>query len=125
MALAAVGFVLGSIEFLLVVLFAMGAQSAFFGPVKYGILPQHLREEELVAGNGLVEMDFLAIFSGGRPNVVALEDIGSKVVAASLLAFAICGYLSSRAIPSAEPSAPSLKSDGTSLRKRGEFSGTP
>ncbi|MGB0752168.1 MAG: glycerol acyltransferase, partial [Gammaproteobacteria bacterium] len=35
MALAAVGFVLGSIEFLLVVLFAMGAQSAFFGPVKY------------------------------------------------------------------------------------------
>ena len=112
MALAAVGFVLGSIEFLLVVLFAMGAQSAFFGPVKYGILPQHLREEELVAGNGLVEMGtFLAILLGTVAGgvLVALEDIGSKVVAASLLVFAVCGYLSSRAIPSAEPSAPSLK----------------
>ena len=52
MVLAAVGFAIGSIEFLLLVLFAMGAQSAFFGPVKYGILPQHLREEELQLATG-------------------------------------------------------------------------
>ena len=112
MVLAAVGFAIGSIEFLLLVLFAMGAQSAFFGPVKYGILPQHLREEELVAGNGLVEMGtFLAILLGTVVGgvLVALDGIGSTVVAVCLLVFAVCGYLSARAIPAAEPSAPSLK----------------
>ena len=47
------------------VLFLMGTQSAFFGPLKYSILPDHLRENELVAGNALIETGtFLAILLG-------------------------------------------------------------
>ena len=62
MVAAAIGFYTGNIYFLLAVLFLMGTQSTFFGPIKYGILPQHLKENELVAGNAIVEMGtFLAI----------------------------------------------------------------
>lgn len=43
MALAAVSFLTGQLWILVVLLFVMGTQSAFFGPVKYSILPQHLR----------------------------------------------------------------------------------
>ena len=65
MLLGATGVLLGSLPLMLAVLFAMGTQSALFGPVKYSILPQHLREEELVGGNALVEMGtFLAILAG-------------------------------------------------------------
>ena len=42
MLLGALGLWLGSLPLLLVVLFAMGTQSALFGPVKYSILPQAL-----------------------------------------------------------------------------------
>ena len=52
MLVASVGFLFGNAEFLIVVLFLMGTQSTFFGPVKYAILPQHLKEQELVGGNG-------------------------------------------------------------------------
>ena len=54
MALAALGFYLGSYELLFVVLFLMGAQSAFFGPLKYGMLPEVLEGHELVKGNSHV-----------------------------------------------------------------------
>ena len=53
MALGAVALVLKSLPMLLAVLFLMGTQSAFFGPVKYAILPQLLEPEELVAGNAI------------------------------------------------------------------------
>ena len=51
MALATLAFWVGTIELLFVVLFLMGTQSTFFGPLKYGILPVHLEEEELIGGN--------------------------------------------------------------------------
>ena len=53
MLLGAVAFFAESTEFLLGILFLMGAQSAFFGPVKFSIIPQHLKEEEMISGNGL------------------------------------------------------------------------
>ena len=45
MMFAAAGFFVGSVYFLLFVLFCLGAQATFFGPIKYALLPQHLREE--------------------------------------------------------------------------------
>jgi hypothetical protein len=46
-------------------LFLMGCHSAFFGPLKYSVLPQYLKEHELVGGNGMIEMGtFLAILIG-------------------------------------------------------------
>ncbi|MBQ6001728.1 MAG: MFS transporter, partial [Synergistaceae bacterium] len=65
MSCALFGFWLGNVWVLMFVLFMMGAQSAFFSPAKYSILPQHLKEEELIAGNGLIQMGtYLAILSG-------------------------------------------------------------
>ena len=65
MALAALFFYLNNIYALLAVLFLMGTQSAFFGPLKYGILPEVLDKDDLLAGNGLIEAaTFLAIVMG-------------------------------------------------------------
>ncbi|WP_459782576.1 MFS transporter, partial [Photobacterium sp. R1] len=55
MSMAAVAFVAENYTALLLLLFLMGSQSAFFGPAKYALLPQHLKKEELVSGNALVE----------------------------------------------------------------------
>ncbi|TWT31716.1 MFS transporter [Blastopirellula retiformator] len=50
---------------LFVVLFLMGAQSTFFGPAKYGILPETLHEHDLPKANGIFLMTtFLAIIFG-------------------------------------------------------------
>src|SRR5690606_38579341 len=50
---------------LFVTLFLMGAQSAFFGPLKYSLLPIHLHEEELVGGNAVFEAaTYVAIIGG-------------------------------------------------------------
>ena len=63
--IGSVGLYLNSVPILLLTLFGFGTHSAFFGPVKYAILPQHLREDELVTGNGYIEAGtFLAILSG-------------------------------------------------------------
>ena len=65
MLLAAVGFMQHSVAVLYVVTFLMGLHSTLFGPVKYAYLPQHLKDRELVGGNGLVEMGtFVAILLG-------------------------------------------------------------
>ena len=56
MTLGAIGFWSGNTYLLFFVLFCMGTQSTFFGPLKYAILPQHLEDHELTAGNGLIQM---------------------------------------------------------------------
>lgn len=111
MLLAGIGFLLGSIGFLLAVLFLAGAQSAFFGPLKYSILPQALQPEELVGGNALIEAGtFLAILLGTLVGGWLMDfDPGPSLVSAVLLAVAIAGWLSSRKIPAAPPSTPELK----------------
>ncbi|MDE3084671.1 MAG: MFS transporter, partial [Verrucomicrobiota bacterium] len=62
MAAAGLGFAWEQPWVLFAVIFATGVQAAFFGPLKYGILPDHLRENELMSGTGLIEMaTFVAI----------------------------------------------------------------
>ena len=54
-----------NITLMLGVLFLLGVQSAFFGPIKYSIIPQHLATEELMAGNAQVGMGtFTSILIG-------------------------------------------------------------
>ncbi|HXW19543.1 MAG TPA: hypothetical protein VEK35_03475 [Roseiarcus sp.] len=63
--IAAAGFVFASLLLLYLALLGLGVISALFGPIKYGILPDHLRREELVPGNALVEgATFAAIILG-------------------------------------------------------------
>ena len=99
----------------LVLMFAalalLGVHSALFGPVKYAILPQHLEPEELVGGNGLVEMGtFVAILLGTIAGgvVVAVEPNGPLLAGALAIAIAVAGYLVSRGIPYTPAVAPSL-----------------
>lgn len=91
------------------VLFLMGSQSAFFGPAKYGILPEMLREEDLPAANGLIQMTtFLAIIFGtvlAGQSVVAFRAT-LWVVTAMCVAIAVTGTLTSllvRRTPIAQP----------------------
>ncbi|WP_231759574.1 MFS transporter [Microbulbifer elongatus] len=99
----------------LLVLFLLGVQSAFFGPVKYAILPQHLRKAELVGGNALVEMGtFVSILTGTivgglLAGFTGEGEPGLLWISAVILVTAITGYLVSRAIPQAVPPAPDLQ----------------
>ena len=95
---------------LLVLLGLMGAQSALFGPVKYAILPQHLRPDELMAGNAWVEAGtFLAILSGTMCAgfLFDLSD-GPWLIAAGVVLVALAGFAVSTRIPEAPASDPSL-----------------
>ena len=112
MALGAVGFLLRSLPLLLAALFLGGVQSALFGPVKYAILPQQLRESELVGGNGLVEMGTsIAILAGLIYGgwLVAQPGWGIAGVALSTMAISAAGIALSRAIPKAPAADPGLK----------------
>ncbi len=112
MMLGAVALFSGSHAFTIAVLFLMGTQSAFFGPIKYGILPQHLDETELVGGNGLVEMGtFLAILAGtiAGTQLVARGDGSVVLVSVVLLAVAALGWLASRAVPHTPAVEPGLR----------------
>jgi 1-acyl-sn-glycerol-3-phosphate acyltransferase len=112
MVLATLGFWLNNVPLLLFVLFLLGLQSTIFGPIKYGILPQILRQEELVGGNALVEMGtFVAILAGtiAGPQLAGVEVSWPYWVGAACLAVAAAGYLYSRQIPVAAPAAPELR----------------
>jgi len=112
MSIAAIGFVTKTPAILLGALFLTGLQSTLFGPVKYSILPQALKPEELTGGNGLVEMGtsisiLLGMIVG--TSLMRVGTIGPVVAAVAVVALAISGYLVSRAIPRAPAAAPDLK----------------
>ena len=112
MALGAAGFFLHSLPLLFAALFLGGIQSALFGPVKYAILPQHLKESELVGGNGMVEMGtsvaiLVGMMLGGW--LVAQEGWGVTAAAVVTMAISATGFLLSRLIPLAPAAAPELK----------------
>ncbi|WP_290536943.1 MULTISPECIES: MFS transporter [Alcanivorax] len=111
MSAAAVGFFFDAVYFLLGVLFCMGLQSTFFGPIKYSIIPQQLDDKELVSGNALVEMGtFLAILLGSISGVLLkMEGVGDAVVAIAVVGLALLGYLAARGIPSAPAADDGLK----------------
>lgn len=113
MAVGATGFLTNHLELMLLALFAMGTHSALFGPVKYSIMPQALHDDELVGGNGLVEMGtFLAILAGTIGAGIMMSSIHyAPVVAVAIVAVAVLGYLASRSIPRAAASTPQLRLD--------------
>lgn len=112
MTIAAIGWLTHQLWLLVVVITAMGLQSTFFGPVKYAYLPQHLKENELTGGNGVVEMGtFVGILLGqvlGAVLVMA-QPWGIVFAAASGVVLALAGWLASRAIPCSPAAAPDLR----------------
>ena len=111
MLVGAAGFMLNHLWMMLLALFAMGTHSALFGPVKYSILPQHLHEDELVGGNGLVEMGtFLAILAGTIGAGIMMSSAHyAPIVATAILLVACLGYIASRSIPRAAAASPEMR----------------
>src|SRR5262245_46395814 len=108
---AAIAFLSENQTALLALVFGLGIQAAVLSPLKYGILPEHLSERELVAGNGAVEATtFLSILLGtAAAGAQSLLDEGTNLSAAAGLAFAVVVFFAALRIPKAPPADPSLK----------------
>lgn len=111
MALAVIGFYTHSLAALLAILFLMGTHSAFFGPVKYSIIPQHLKSDELVGGNALVESGtFVAILLGTvLAGLMSKADNSVLFISIAIITIALAGFWNSRKIPAAPSSNADLK----------------
>ncbi len=92
-------------------IFLAGTQAAFFGPIKYSVLPQHLTKEELLGGNGMVEMaTFVAVLLGTIFGTLAINQAGGHhLVSAVMIGLAIFSYWTARQIPDAPSVQPDLK----------------
>ena len=119
MVFGAAGLLLHNIPLLLAALFAMGVHSTFFGPIKYAILPQQLRSDEVLGGTGLVEAGtYIAILGGtllGGVLVLQRADgsYHAELAAVAVLLVALIGRVSGGMVPPArpEPGAPPLRMD--------------
>jgi 1-acyl-sn-glycerol-3-phosphate acyltransferase len=111
MLMAAIGWMRHDLWLLIAAVAGMGLHSALFGPVKYAYLPQKLAPDELVGGNGLVEMGtFVGILLGEVLGAVLVlyKPWGIELVAGGTIAIACAGWLASRAIPVSPAPAPEL-----------------
>ena len=107
MAVAAAAVLSGSTWLLLALLFVMGVEATFFGPLKYAILPDLLDIDELLLGNALVEAGtFLAILIGTIAGMLIATSHGAHAVAALIVLIAVGAWGASQAIPATAPSAP-------------------
>ena len=92
-----------AIPMMLLALLGMGVHSTFFGPIKYAVLPQHLRAKEVLAGTGLIEAGtYIAILAG----TILAGWIPVQWAAVGVIVTAIIGYWASRSIPPAPPMIP-------------------
>jgi len=126
-AVAVAGFQLNSVPFLFLALFLFGLIGALFGPIKYGILPDHLKREELPAGTALVEgATFLAILGGTITGGLAMTGGGNPVaLTVMMMVFALLCWGASLFIPRTGQAAPDLAIDpnilGSTARLLGEL----
>ncbi len=112
MIIAAFGWMTKDLWLLVAAVVGMGLHSTLFGPVKYAYLPQHLKQEELVGGNGMIEMGtFVGILLGEVLGAVLVvhKTSGMAMVAFGTIAIAVIGWFFSRRIPHSPSPEPELK----------------
>ncbi len=111
MAGAAAAFLLASVPALLAVLVGLGIQAALFGPVKYGVLPEYLADDELLAGNGVIEATtFVSIVCGSvAGGGLILLDSGPAVVGATGIVLALLGLAAALRMPALPPADPGVR----------------
>ena len=102
MAIGLAGFASQSIELLLAALFLMGTHSAFYGPLKYAILPQHLQADALLGATGVMEAGGFVAILGGQLLAGVVAPLQAGIIACAL---ALVGLAASLAIPAAPPAA--------------------
>ncbi|MGX5801386.1 acyl-[ACP]--phospholipid O-acyltransferase [Bradyrhizobium sp. Arg314] len=117
-AVAVVGIALSSIPVLMTALLMFGIISALFGPIKYGILPDHLERKELPKANAWIESATFAAILGGTiaGGVVSADGIGVWVFGPIMMALAVGCWFASRYIPSTGSAAPNLVIDKNIFR---------
>lgn len=102
MCVGAAGIWFENVAVMLAALFAMGAQSAFFGPIKYAILPQHLPADEVLVGTGWVEAGtYIAILTG----TIVGGLVSPQVAVVGVIGFALLGRWVAQKVPPAPPEA--------------------
>ena len=108
--LARTGQVVLPVGLMLLAIVGLGVHSTFFGPIKYAILPQHLEEDDVLGGTGLVEAGtYLSILLGTI--VAGFVYHSTTIVAGLTLGVAAVGWLTARAVPPAPRLGPPLKLD--------------
>lgn len=121
--IAVLGFSLQSVPVLFVALAAFGIIAALFGPIKYGILPDHLKREELPAANALIEgATFIAILLGTVAGGLTAREGGNVAsLSALIMVFALLCWIATLFIPKTAAAAPDLKIDANILRSTGSL----
>ena len=119
MLIGSAGFLLGNLWLLLLALFMMGTHSTFFGPIKYAILPEILKPNELMSGNSLFQSGtsiaiLIGMILGGA--VISVSQGNLIWISLTVVIIAVLGYLSSRFILKQQVSSPDLKIDWNFFR---------
>lgn len=116
--IAVFGLIWHSVTILMIALFLSGVISALFGPVKYGILPDHLERKELARANAWIEgATFIAILAGTiAAGFAAMDGVNAWIFGPMMLGFALACWLSSRFIPRVGAKAPNLAVDRNVFR---------
>ena len=104
MILGGAGILLADIPLMLAAVCLMGVHSTFFGPIKYAILPQHLRHDEVLGGTGLVEAGTYIAILGGTI-LAGILATAPAVAAVTTIGIAVLGLLAGRQVPPAPPAA--------------------
>jgi acyl-[acyl-carrier-protein]-phospholipid O-acyltransferase / long-chain-fatty-acid--[acyl-carrier-protein] ligase len=111
-AIAAIGFTMQSVPVLMTALGLSGVLSALFGPIKYGILPEHLETRELAAGNALIQAaTFVAILLGTISGGLAATVVEPWTVAGVMVVIAFTAYGFAWLIPPTSALGDALKVD--------------
>lgn len=119
MLIGSAGFLLGHLWLLLLALFLMGTHSTFFGPIKYAILPEILKPNELMSGNALFQSGtsmaiLIGMILGGA--VISASDGNLFWISLTIVMIAILGYFSSRFILKQNVTTPDLTIDWNFFR---------
>ena len=119
MLIATAGFLLESLWLLLTALFLMGAQSTFFGPIKYAILPEVLKSHELMSGNAIFQSGtsiaiLLGMILGGA--VISVSAGNLVWISLTVVIIALIGYASSRFVLTQRVTAPDIQIDWNFFR---------
>ena len=112
MCAAAAALYYGHVRVLFALMFVLGVLATLFGPLKYSLMPQHLRTSELVGGNALVDSGtFIAILIGTIAGglLVPMASGGSRAASLTMVAVAFATYACSRFIPRAAATDPGLQ----------------
>ena len=119
MLIGSAGFLLGHLWLLLIALFLMGVHSTFFGPIKYAILPEILKPNELMSGNALFQSGtsmaiLIGMILGGA--VISASDGNLVWISLTVVTIAVLGYISSRFVLKQNVTSPDIKIDWNFFR---------